>query len=94
MRSPSADDRPRGVERHGDAAGLARRKPHFRDEMQRNDLGSLANQVLLNELKPRALVLGAPALQVRGFGGPRGRRKAPTRFLALDKCLRAEIFYS
>ena len=79
-------DWPRGVERHGDAAGLARRKPHFRDEMQRNDLGSPANEILLNALKPAHwfsahLHCKFAALVNHGDGGK------PTRFLALDKCL-------
>jgi lariat debranching enzyme len=46
-------DWPQGIEQHGDTAKLLRVKPHFRDEIGRNDLGSPANLQLLNSLKPR-----------------------------------------
>lgn len=46
-------DWPRGIEQHGDCQKLLRAKPFFREEVRRNDLGSPANEELLNALKPR-----------------------------------------
>ncbi|CAK9837702.1 RNA lariat debranching enzyme Dbr1 [Schizosaccharomyces pombe] len=46
-------DWPRGIEQHGDVAKLLRHKPFFRNEVERNDLGSPALEELLVELKPR-----------------------------------------
>lgn len=45
-------DWPQGIERHGDTDKLLRQKPFFRDEVQRNDLGSPPNRELLDTLKP------------------------------------------
>ena len=78
-------DWPRGVEQYGDAAGLARRKPHFRDEMQRNDLGSPANEILLNALKPAHWF--AAHLHVKFAAVVRHQGGAATRFLSLSKVL-------
>ena len=41
----------RGVERHGDATGLARRKPHFATKCSATTWEP-ANEILLNALKP------------------------------------------
>ena len=79
-------DWPRGVEQFGDAIGLARKKPHFRDEIAANDLGSPANKILLNALKPAhwfSAHLHCKFAALVDFKDG----KAPTRFLALDKCL-------
>jgi lariat debranching enzyme len=46
-------DWPQGVEQYGDTARLLRQKPHFQDEVARNDLGSPANRQLLDSLKPK-----------------------------------------
>lgn len=46
-------DWPRGIERHGDTAGLVRRKQFFEKEILENNLGSPSNEELLMALKPR-----------------------------------------
>jgi lariat debranching enzyme len=46
-------DWPLGIEQHGDTRGLIRKKPFFRQEIERNDLGSLPNKELLDVLKPK-----------------------------------------
>lgn len=46
-------DWPRGVVPHGDKETLLRRKPFFRAEVERNELGSPACEELLSQLRPR-----------------------------------------
>ncbi|GKY97507.1 hypothetical protein MPSEU_000708900 [Mayamaea pseudoterrestris] len=46
-------DWPLGVEQHGDTDKLLRTKPFFRQEVERNELGSPPNREILNHLKPR-----------------------------------------
>jgi lariat debranching enzyme len=46
-------DWPLGIEQHGDTNKLIQSKPFFRQEIERNDLGSPPNRELLNHLKPR-----------------------------------------
>ncbi|ORY97279.1 lariat debranching enzyme, C-terminal domain-domain-containing protein [Syncephalastrum racemosum] len=46
-------DWPRGIERYGDVQTLLKKKPFFRAEVERNDLGSPANELLLKTLMPR-----------------------------------------
>jgi lariat debranching enzyme len=46
-------DWPRGIEQYGDTAALLRKKPFFKAEIARNDLGSPANETLLHVIKPR-----------------------------------------
>ncbi|BFZ58872.1 lariat debranching enzyme [Savitreella phatthalungensis] len=46
-------DWPRGIYHHGNKKELLKRKPYFRDEINRNDLGSPANELLLKRLRPR-----------------------------------------
>jgi lariat debranching enzyme len=45
-------DWPQGIEQHGDTDSLLRQKPFFREEVQRNELGSPPNRELLDTLKP------------------------------------------
>jgi lariat debranching enzyme len=45
-------DWPRGIEQHGDTAGLIRKKKFFEQEIQDNNLGSPSNEELLLTLKP------------------------------------------
>lgn len=45
-------DWPQGIEQHGNTQALLRQKPFFREEIQRNDLGSLPNWEVLQKLKP------------------------------------------
>ncbi|KAI8577278.1 hypothetical protein K450DRAFT_253057 [Umbelopsis ramanniana AG] len=46
-------DWPRGIEQFGDVQKLLRIKKHFRAEVARNDLGSRANEELLDKLVPK-----------------------------------------
>ena len=46
-------DWPRGIERFGDTAALLRKKKFFRQEVEENNLGSPANEDILNTIKPR-----------------------------------------
>ena len=46
-------DWPTGIHRYGDAAGLLARKPHFRDDIERGELGSPPAEMLLKKLKPK-----------------------------------------
>jgi lariat debranching enzyme len=46
-------DWPLGIEQHGDTEKLLRAKPFFRQEVERNDLGSPPNREILNRLKPK-----------------------------------------
>ncbi len=46
-------DWPRGIEQHGDVSTLLRKKPFFKSEVERNDLGSPANEQLLRMVRPR-----------------------------------------
>jgi lariat debranching enzyme len=46
-------DWPLGIEQHGNTKDLIRRKPYFKAEIQRNDLGSPPNREILDALKPR-----------------------------------------
>lgn len=46
-------DWPLGIEQYGDTAGLVRRKPFFRKEIQENNLGSPPNRELLDVLQPK-----------------------------------------
>ncbi|KAJ2780864.1 lariat debranching enzyme [Coemansia interrupta] len=45
-------DWPVGIERFGDTEGLLRRKPFFRAEVERGELGSPVNAMLLERLRP------------------------------------------
>jgi len=46
-------DWPQGIEQHGDTNALLRMKPFFRDEVQRNELGSPPNHELLQALQAK-----------------------------------------
>lgn len=46
-------DWPRGIEQHGNTQALIRKKSYFREEVQSNNLGSVAHEFLLNTLKPK-----------------------------------------
>lgn len=84
-------DWPEGVYNHGDAARLVQRKPHFREDMQRSDLGSSPSMVLLQHLQPAFwfsahLHTKFPAIVSHPATG------GATRFLSLDKCLPGRDF--
>jgi len=46
-------DWPLGIEQHGNLRYLLRKKPYFREEIERNDLGSPPNREILDVLKPK-----------------------------------------
>jgi len=46
-------DWPTGIHRFGDHRGLLARKPHFRDDMEKGELGSQPAEMLLKSLKPK-----------------------------------------
>lgn len=46
-------DWPRGIEQHGDVNKLIQQKPFFKQEIESNSLGSMANENLLHALKPK-----------------------------------------
>ncbi|KAJ2720748.1 lariat debranching enzyme [Coemansia sp. Benny D115] len=46
-------DWPQNIERFGDLKGLLRHKPYFKDEIERGDLGSPVNAMLLERLRPQ-----------------------------------------
>lgn len=46
-------DWPVGVEKYGDMRGLLRRKPFFREDIEKGQLGSPLNKFLLHYLRPR-----------------------------------------
>ena len=46
-------DWPTGIHRFGDHRGLLARKPHFRDDIERGELGSQPAEMLLKKLKPK-----------------------------------------
>ncbi len=78
-------DWPRGIYNHGDVGQLLSRKSFFREEIERDQLGSRPAQELLEALKPSYwfsahLHVKFPALVEHPDG-------METRFLALDKCL-------
>lgn len=78
-------DWPRGIERHGNLVALLQKKPYFRAEVERNDLGSPAAELLLQILKPRRWF--AAHLHCRFSARVEHNDQSVTDFLALDKCL-------
>ncbi|KAI8320755.1 hypothetical protein GQ54DRAFT_298434 [Martensiomyces pterosporus] len=48
----ASHDWPQYIERYGDTEGLLRRKPFFKSEVDRGDLGSPVNALLLERLRP------------------------------------------
>jgi lariat debranching enzyme len=46
-------DWPQGIEQYGNKSALLRQKPFFRDEIERNDLGSRPNWDILNAIRPK-----------------------------------------
>ncbi|EEB06389.1 RNA lariat debranching enzyme Dbr1 [Schizosaccharomyces japonicus yFS275] len=93
-------DWPRGIEQHGNVEALLRRKPFFRKEVERNDLGSPANEELLRHLKPRywfaahlhtyfSATVQHETLEKHDdeLSGENSDLRKKTEFFALDKCL-------
>ena len=78
-------DWPQGIEHHGDLRDLLRRKPYFRDDINKGVLGSPPLMSLLHSLRPRwwfsahlhcrfeaAVVHGTPADGLAGGGSQTG----------------------
>lgn len=85
-------DWPRGIEQYGDAKALARRKPFFKKEIEKNDLGSPANELLLHFLKPKHWF--SAHLHCKFIARVAHPDQTSTNFLALDKCLPRRDFLS
>lgn len=79
-------DWPREVYNHGDANQLIRFKPHFRDEILDDKLGSPPCLDLLKKLKPDYWFSGHLHCKFSAVIPHDGSEKK-TKFLALDKCL-------
>ena len=84
-------DWPRGVALHGNTEQLLRTKPFLIDEVLKNELGSVAGEALLHDLKPRlwfsAHLHVKYAAVVKHASAHGEQNGACTKFLALDKCL-------
>lgn len=78
-------DWPREVYYHGNSAQLCRFKPHFREEIEDNRLGSPPCLELLKQLKPTYWFSGHLHCKFAAVI-PHDDNKS-TKFLALDKCL-------
>lgn len=83
-------DWPRGIYAHGNKEKLLRKKTFFREEVEKNTLGSRAAEDLLNKMRPNYWFSGHlhvkfPAL-VKHPDDDSSKPKT-TKFLALDKCL-------
>ncbi|CAL4192305.1 unnamed protein product, partial [Meganyctiphanes norvegica] len=83
-------DWPRGIYAHGNKEKLIRKKAFFREEIEKNTLGSRAAEDLLKKMQPNYWFSGHlhvkfPAL-VKHQDDNSSKPKT-TKFLALDKCL-------
>ncbi|PIA14995.1 hypothetical protein COEREDRAFT_45731 [Coemansia reversa NRRL 1564] len=77
-------DWPQYIERHGDTNELLRKKPFFKAEVERGDLGSPVNSMLLERLRPAWWFSAHLHVPIATDPHIPGRS---TNFLALDKCL-------
>lgn len=79
-------DWPTDVYNYGDAAQLIRFKPHFRDEIHENKLGSPPLYELMKIMKPEYWFAGHLHCKFAAVV-PHEEDNTQTKFLALDKCL-------
>ncbi len=77
---------PQGVYHHGNVAELLRKKPYFREEVMKNELGAAVLTELMGKMKPRHWF--AAHMHV-GFEATVKYENShlTTKFVALDKCL-------
>ncbi|KAK4472355.1 hypothetical protein MN116_003616 [Schistosoma mekongi] len=83
-------DWPRGIYHYGNTSQLTRRKPHFRNEIESNSLGSPPGEQLLCRLKPRywfSAHLHCKFSALVDHSHSKTNKSRTTYFLALDKCL-------
>ncbi|KAF6255577.1 lariat debranching enzyme, C-terminal domain-containing protein [Scenedesmus sp. NREL 46B-D3] len=96
-------DWPNLITRYGNSSWLFKKKPYFQKEAERGDLGSPANQQLLETLQPdywfsAHLHVKFPAVVPHDKQQKQQKQQCPgdgqkaTRFLALDKCLPGRDF--
>ncbi len=78
-------DWPRGVYNHGDVGALLSRKSFFREEIERDQLGSRPSQELMESL--RSPYWFSAHLHVKFAAIVEHSDGSETRFLSLDKCL-------
>ncbi|CAH8453186.1 unnamed protein product [Schistosoma turkestanicum] len=83
-------DWPRGIYHYGNSNQLIRKKPHFRNEIESDSLGSPPGEQLLCRLKPRywfSAHLHCKFSAVVEHSESKTNKSRITHFLALDKCL-------
>lgn len=76
---------PTEIYHHGNVNELLRKKPYFRNEVNRNELGAKPLKDLMDSLKPKNwfsahLHVGFDAVKKFSDG-------SETKFMALDKCI-------
>ena len=74
-------DWPRGITNYGNVEQLLRKKPFFREDIERNELGSMPAMEILQHLLPQYWFSGHLHVKFAAIF------EEETKFLALDKCL-------
>ena len=78
-------DWPRGIEKFGDIQDLLRKKKFLKEDIQKNQLGSVPAMEILKQLKPTYSF--SAHLHVKFEAMISHENGASTHFLALDKCI-------
>jgi len=84
-------DWPAGVSGHGDQVSLLRKKPHFREDVERGELCSPPAMQLLYALQPRYWFAGH--LHVKFSARVQHPSGSYTQFLALDKPIQGRQYF-